>query len=311
MANKSNEIIAEVKKVIVGKDDVIKKVLMAILSQGHVLLEDIPGVGKTTMALSFSRTLGLDYQRVQCTPDTTPSDIIGYSFYQKGSDELEYKPGVVMCNLLLADEINRTIPRTQASLLESMGEFQVTVDGKTDSLPKPFFVIATQNPIEMDGTFPLPEAQLDRFLMRIEVGYPSRDEEMTILERFQEDDPLENLSSVISLDDICSFQKKRASIIISPAVRAYIADIAAASRAHEKVRFGISPRGTLGMMRAAQGLAFLRGRDFVKPDDVKELARPVFLHRIILKSEERTRGVNTQDILSELMEKIPVPVSGS
>jgi len=297
--------------VVVGKKNVLELMTAALLAEGHVLLEDVPGLGKTLMAKALAISMGGIFRRIQFTPDLLPADVTGFSVYDQKKGEFVFHPGPVFCNVLLADEINRTIPRTQASLLESMGEFQVTVDNKTDALPRPFFVIATQNPIEMDGTFPLPEAQLDRFLMRIDIGYPSREEEITILERFQEEDPLENLCPVLTRERICALQKERASITISPALRAYIADIAAATRSHVKVRFGVSPRGSLGMMRAAQGLALLRGRDYVIPDDVKALARPVLLHRIILKNEERTRGAAASDILSEILEKVPVPVSGA
>ena len=309
MINDCAALAENTSRVVVGKEQVLELITTALFAEGHVLLEDVPGLGKTLIAKALAKSMGGIFRRIQFTPDLLPADVTGFSVYNQKNEEFIFHPGPVFCNVLLADEINRTIPRTQASLLESMGEFQVTVDGKTDILPRPFFVIATQNPIEMDGTFPLPEAQLDRFLMRIDLGYPSRDEEITILERFQEDDPLENLSPVLTLEKVCQFQKNRASITISPAVRAYIADIAAATRAHSRVRFGVSPRGTLGMMRAAQGLALLRGRDFVTPDDIKALARPVFLHRIILKNEERTRGAAVADVLAEVLMKVPVPIS--
>ena len=311
MTNDSAVLAENASLVVVGKKRVLELMIVALLAEGHVLLEDVPGLGKTLMAKALAKSMGGIFRRIQFTPDLLPTDVTGFSVYDQKTGEFVFRPGPVFCNVLLADEINRTIPRTQASLLESMGEFQVTVDGKTSILPRPFFVIATQNPIDMDGTFPLPEAQLDRFLMRIDLGYPSREEEISILERFQEDDPLENLSPVLSPERICALQKERASITISPEVRAYIADIAAATRAHTRVHFGVSPRGALGMMRAAQSLASLRGRDFVTPDDIKDLAKPVLLHRIILKKEERTRGAAVADILAEVLEKVPVPVSRS
>jgi len=307
--NDSAALVENASRVVVGKKNVLELMTVALLAEGHILLEDVPGLGKTLMAKALAKSIGGVFRRIQFTPDLLPADVTGFSVYDQKTGEFVFRPGPVFCNVLLADEINRTIPRTQASLLESMGEFQVTVDGKTGALPRPFFVIATQNPIEMDGTFPLPEAQLDRFLMRIDLGYPSHEEEVSILERFQEDDPLETLSPVMSPQRICELQKNRASITISPAVRAYIADITAATRAHARVRFGVSPRGAIGMMRAAQGLASLRERDFVTPDDIKALARPVFLHRIILKSEERTRGAAVTEVLAEVLEKVPVPVS--
>jgi len=311
MTNESVALVENASRVVVGKKQVLELMTVALLAEGHILLEDVPGLGKTLMAKALAKSMGGIFRRIQFTPDLLPADVTGFSVYDQKTGAFVFRPGPVFCNVLLADEINRTIPRTQASLLESMGEFQVTIDGKTDNLPRPFFVIATQNPIEMDGTFPLPEAQLDRFLMRIDLGYPTREEEINILERFQEDDPLENLSPVLTPEKICELQKKRASITISPEVRAYIADIAAATRAHRRVHYGVSPRGALGMMRAAQGLASLRGRDFVIPDDVKALAQPVLLHRIILKHDERTRGASVTGVLAEVLEKVPVPVSGS
>ena len=311
MTNDSAVLAENASLVVVGKKHVLELMITALIAEGHVLLEDVPGLGKTLMAKALAKSMGGIFRRIQFTPDLLPTDVTGFSVYDQKTGEFIFHPGPVFCNVLLADEINRTIPRTQASLLESMGEFQVTVDGKTSALPRPFFVIATQNPIDMDGTFPLPEAQLDRFLMRIDLGYPTREEEISILERFQEDDPLENLSPVLNPERICELQKKRASITISPEVRAYIADLAEATRAHSRVHFGVSPRGALGMMRAAQGFASLRGRDYVTPDDIKALSRPVLLHRIILKKEERTRGACAADVLAEVLEEVPVPVSSS
>ena len=311
MTNDCAVLTENASQVVVGKKHVLELMIVALLAEGHVLLEDVPGLGKTLMAKALAKSMGGIFRRIQFTPDLLPADVTGFSVYDQKKGEFVFHPGPVFCNILLADEINRTIPRTQASLLESMGEFQVTVDGRTDTLQRPFFVIATQNPIEMDGTFPLPEAQLDRFLMRIDLGYPSREEEIIILERFQEDDPLESLSPIVSPERMYELQRKRASITISPAIRVYIADIAAATRAHKRVRFGVSPRGALGLMRAAQGFAFLRERDFVTPDDIKALSRPVLLHRIILKQEERTRGAKTADVLAEVLEEVPVPVNSS
>ena len=311
ITNDCSALAENASRVVVGKEHVLELMTVALLAEGHVLLEDVPGLGKTLMAKALAKSMGGIFRRIQFTPDLLPTDVTGFSVYDQKKCEFVFHPGPVYCNVLLADEINRTIPRTQASLLESMGEFQVTVDGKTDALKKPFFVIATQNPIEMDGTFPLPEAQLDRFLMRIELGYPSREEEITILERFQEEDPLDDLAPVLTPERVCELQKKRASIVISSAVRSYIADIAAATRSHAKVHYGVSPRGTLGMMRAGQGLALYQGRDYVTPDDIKALARPVLLHRLILKNEERTRGVTAADVLAEIIGKVPVPVSAA
>ena len=295
-------------KVVVGKSKSIELLTIALLSEGHVLLEDVPGLGKTLMAKSIARSMGGVFRRIQFTPDLLPADVTGFSIFDQKSGNFIFHPGPVMCNVLLADEINRTIPRTQSSLLESMGEFQVTVDGKTMDLPKPFLVIATQNPIEMDGTFPLPEAQLDRFLMKIDLGYPTIDEEMQILERYQQNDPMNDLHPVLTPTEITAMQKQRAGIKISPAVREYIATIAAETRTHSKVRYGVSPRGALGLMRAAQSLAMLRDRTFVLPDDIKTLAHPVLSHRIIIFHEERTRGITSGKILEEILNAVPVPV---
>jgi MoxR-like ATPase len=300
-------IIENSARVIVGKKRVLELMTVALLAEGHVLLEDVPGLGKTVMAKALAKSIGGSFKRIQFTPDLLPSDVTGFSIYNQKSGEFVFHPGPVMANILLADEINRTIPRTQASLLESMGEFQVTVDGTTLDLPKPFFVIATQNPIEMDGTFPLPEAQLDRFLMKIDIGYPAKDEELAILDRFMRDDPLVSLDAVSSPERIVELQKMRSGILVAPPVREYIADLVGATRLHPKVRYGASPRGSLGLMRSAQALAAIRGRDFVLPDDVKELAGPVLTHRIILRHEERAKGAPASAVVAEILEKVPVP----
>ena len=293
--------------VVVGKKRVLELMAIALLAEGHVLLEDVPGLGKTVMAKALARSIGGSFRRIQFTPDLLPSDVTGFSVYNQKSGEFTFHPGPVMSNVLLADEINRTIPRTQAALLESMGEFQVTVDGTTILLPRPFFVIATQNPIEMDGTFPLPEAQLDRFLMKIDLGYPDRDEELAILERFRTSDPLDKLEAVSSPEKIVELQRKRGEILVSQPVREYIADLVGATRSHPKVRYGASPRGSLGLLRASQALAILRNRDYVLPDDIKELAQPVLAHRIILRHEERAKGAVAADIVEEILSRIPVP----
>ena len=305
--NESALIVENSARVIVGKKRVLELMTVALLAEGHVLLEDVPGLGKTVMAKALARSIGGTFKRIQFTPDLLPSDVTGFSIYNQKSGEFVFHPGPVMSNVLLADEINRTIPRTQASLLESMGEFQVTVDSVTFDLPKPFFVIATQNPIEMDGTFPLPEAQLDRFLMKIDIGYPTKDEELAILERFLQDDPLAELDSVSSPERIVKLQKKRSLVTVAPQVRVYIADLVGATRGHPQVRYGASPRGSLGLIRAAQALAAIRGRDFVIPDDVKELALPVLTHRIILRHEDRAKGASASAVMAEIIDKVPVP----
>lgn len=305
--NEGAAIVKNSSRVIVGKERVLELMTVALLAQGHVLLEDVPGLGKTLMAKALAKSMGGVFRRLQFTPDLLPSDVTGFSVYNQKSGEFVFHPGPVMSNVLLADEINRTIPRTQSSLLESMGEFQVSVDGRTQELPRPFFVIATQNPIEMDGTFPLPEAQLDRFLMKIDIGYPSSAEELIILERFQKDDPLDRLEAITTPERLVELQKKRGEILLSPPIREYIVAIVAASRRHPQVLYGASPRGSIGLMKAAQALAALRGRDFVLPDDVKELALPVLTHRLILRPEERAKGASAPRVMEGILSGVPVP----
>ncbi len=304
--NESASLAANASRVVVGKSRVLELLTVSILAEGHVLLEDVPGLGKTLMAKALAKSMGGSFCRIQFTPDLLPSDVTGFSIYDQKSGEFVFHPGPVMSNVLLADEINRTIPRTQASLLESMGEFQVTVDGRTMDLPRPFFVIATQNPIEMDGTFPLPEAQLDRFLMKIDLGYPDKDEELAIVDRFREGDPLQTLASVLSPQRIVELQRQRCAVTVSSPVKEYIADLVGATRTHPLVRYGASPRGSLGLMRASQALAAVRGRDFVLIDDVKELTGPVLTHRVILKHEERAKGASAKAVLAEILDRIPV-----
>jgi len=293
--------------VVVGKAEALELLMVALLADGHVLIEDVPGLGKTLIAKTLAQTIGGSFKRVQFTPDLLPADITGFNIYNRKTGQFHFQPGPVMANVLLADEINRTIPRTQSSLLESMEERQVTVDGQTYLLPRPFFVIGTQNPIELEGTFPLPEAQLDRFLLRIHLGYPEGDEEITIMERFRKEDPLLNLKPVVEPEQITHLQEARKDIIVSRPVMEYISAITGATRSHEKVRFGVSPRGSLGLMRACQALAALRGRSYVLPDDIKHLAPAVMAHRIILKDQERLRGLTPEMFLKELINQIPVP----
>lgn len=301
------KIIENISHVIVGKRRSIELLLVALLADGHVLLEDVPGLGKTVIAKSLARSIGGIFRRIQFTPDLLPADVTGFNVYDQRTGQFTYQPGPVMTNILLADEINRTIPRTQSSLLESMEERQVTVDGKTYPLPQPFFVMATQNPIELEGTFPLPEAEVDRFLLRIGLGYPDRDEEIAILERFQEDDPLPGLEAVTTPDQLFALQQARKKIRISRPVRQYIVDIVRATRNNASLRLGASPRGSLALMRAGQALAALRGREYVLPDDIKYLVGPVLLHRLIIKGEERLRGETPAHFLEESMSQIPVP----
>lgn len=301
-------IMDNISRVIVGKQESIELLLVALLADGHVLLDDVPGLGKTLTAKSLARSIGGTFKRVQFTPDLLPADITGFNVYNQQTGRFTFQPGPVMAHILLADEINRTIPRTQSSLLESMEERQVTVDGQTLPLPQPFFVVATQNPIELEGTFPLPEAQLDRFLLRIHMGYPGKREEISILERFQEEDPLLNLEPVADPEQLSELQKAREGIRVSWPVREYIVDIVRATRSHNALRFGASPRGSLGLMRAGQALAALRGRGYVLPDDIKHLGLPVLAHRLILKEEERLRGGTPEGVLEEIIDRIPVPV---
>ena len=296
-----------ISKVIVGKRHAIELLLVTLLADGHALIEDVPGVGKTLMAKSLARTIGGTFKRVQFTPDLLPADITGFNVYNQQAGDFTFQPGPVITNILLADEINRTIPRTQSSLLESMEERQVTVDGKTHFLPRPFFVMATQNPIELEGTFPLPEAQLDRFLLKLRLGYLEKDQEISMLERFQEKDPLESLNAMVSPEKITELQAARKKIRISYPVREYITDIVRATRKNEALRYGASPRGSLGLMRSGQALAALRGRDFVLPDDIKYLVVPVLAHRLILTDEERMRGGTPEQLLEHILEQIPVP----
>jgi MoxR-like ATPase len=300
-------IVANISRVSIGKLDSIELLLTGLLAEGHVLLEDIPGLGKTLIAKSLARSIGASFKRVQFTPDLLPADITGFNVYNQQSGQFVFQSGPVMTHVLLADEINRTIPRTQSSLLDSMEERPGTVDGATYLLPNPFFVLATQNPSELEGTFPLPEAQLDRCLLRGHLGYPGNMEEIGILDRFQENDPLRELASVAAPEDISQLQQARKRILVSHPVKEYIVNVVSATRENPALRLGASPRGSLGLMRAGQALAALRGRNYVLPDDVKYLATPVLAHRLILKEEERLRGSTREDVVKEIMEQVPVP----
>ena len=302
-----NRIIKNASQVVVGKSDVLKLILVALLAEGHILLEDVPGVGKTLIAKTLARSFGGAFRRIQFTPDLLPSDVTGFSVYDQQKGQFRFQEGPVITNILLADEINRAIPRTQSSLLESMEERQATVDGRTYPLPRPFFVIATQNPIELEGTFPLPEAQLDRFLLKIDVGYPDKEDEVSILARFQEKDPFSDLDPVATPEQLVHMQEARRRIHVAPPVADYITEIVRATRHHSAFRFGASPRGSLGMMRAAQGLAAVRGRDYILPDDVKYLAFPVLAHRLILNEDERLRGETAGRFLKDILDQIPAP----
>lgn len=301
-------IIQNISNVVVGKSEALELLLVGLLANGHILLEDVPGVGKTLVTKSLAKSFNGIFKRIQFTPDLLPSDITGFNIYDQRSGKFIFQPGPVMANILLADEINRAIPRTQSSLLESMEERQVTVDGQTYRLPDPFFVLATQNPIELEGTFPLPEAQLDRFLLKIKLGYPNKTEEIHILDRFQTEDPSDFISSVASPDMLIEMQRTRKQIIVSASVKEYIADIVHATRNSVSLRFGASPRGSLGLMRASQALALLRGREYVLPDDIKYLTRPVLGHRLILNEEDILRGNSAENVLEEIIRHTVVPV---
>ncbi|NLY43375.1 MAG: MoxR family ATPase [Clostridiaceae bacterium] len=309
---KSAEIISKlvdnIEKVMVGKRRVVEFMVISLLCEGHVLIEDVPGVGKTTLAASLARSLDLDYKRIQFTPDILPADITGLTIFDQKAGEFRYHPGVVMTNILLADEINRTSPKTQSSLLEVMEEKQVTVDGQTHKLPKPFMVLATQNPVEYVGTFPLPEAQLDRFFMKIQIGYPTFEEEMEILNRFRDKNPFDYLNPVASAEDIIDIQQKVKHVHVDESVNRYIISIVRATRNNGDIALGISPRGSLALFHACQAWALYQGRDYVIPDDVKLLALPVLSHRIILKPEAGLRDISSYDVLREIMDSIHVPI---
>lgn len=297
-----------IQKVIVGKSDVIDLALIAILCEGHLLLEDVPGTGKTTLAKTIAASLGCSFRRVQFTPDLLPSDLTGIYYFNQKAQEFEYRPGPIMAQILLADEINRATPRTQSALLEAMQERQVTVDIATHSLPRPFLVMATQNPIELEGTFPLPEAQLDRFLMKVALGYPDEDNENTMLLRFERDDPLETIQSVIGPDDILAMQTEIRTTRVENSVRRYIVNVCRATRLHEEIALGASPRATMALYHTCQARAAIKGRDFVIPDDVKQMAPFVLTHRLVVNPQIRLRGREPEDVIRDIVNTVPVPV---
>ncbi|WP_060788654.1 AAA family ATPase [Geobacillus zalihae] len=304
------KVVRNIEQVIVGKRDVIILSLTALLAKGHVLLEDVPGVGKTMLVRALAKSFNVELKRIQFTPDLLPSDVIGVSVYNPKERQFEYKPGPIVAHIVLADEINRTSPKTQSALLEAMEEGSVTVDGVTRVLPQPFLVMATQNPIEYEGTYPLPEAQLDRFLLKLHMGYPSPDEEIEMLNRLEKTAPLAEIGPVMSLDELLALQRKVADVHVSDTVKRYIVDLIQQSRQHEAVYLGVSPRGSVALMKAAQAYAFIHGRDFVIPDDVQHLAPYVLAHRLLIRPEAKWDKLDAEMVVSQLVSRTPVPVQG-
>ncbi|MDR7522418.1 MAG: MoxR family ATPase [Armatimonadota bacterium] len=308
VASLAERLRANVERVIVGKADVIEQALVAVLCEGHILIEDVPGIGKTMLAKALARSLGCSFRRIQCTPDLLPSDITGLEYYNQKIQTFEFRPGPVFAQIVLADEINRATPRTQAALLECMEERQVTSEGQTRPLARPFVVLATQNPVELQGTFPLPEAQLDRFLMRLVLGYPSAADEQEILRRYRIGRILDDLQPVAAPEEVLSMIEAVRTVYVSPAVEAYVVAIAHATRIHPEVELGLSPRGSLSLHRTAQALAAVGGRRYVLPDDVKAMAPPVCAHRLILTSGARLRDRTATEIIGEVLRTVPAPV---
>jgi MoxR-like ATPase len=297
-----------IARAIVGKEGVVELLLVAILCEGHVLMEDVPGTGKTSLARALAASLGCAFQRIQFTPDLLPSDVTGLSFFNQKLGEFQFRQGPIFAQIVLTDEINRATPRTQSALLEAMQERTVTLDGETRPLPRPFLVIATQNPVELEGTFPLPEAQLDRFLLKLELGYPSQEEEEEILTRYERANPLAELRPVLGAEELRRMQADARRVGVTPAVRRYLVEVVRATRRHPDVELGASPRGSLALYQTAQARAALRGRAFVLPDDVKALAAPVLSHRLMLAAEARLRGRTPADILNAILAQVPAPV---
>ena len=300
-------IIENVAKVIVGKTTVVEQALATLVAQGHILVEDVPGVGKTTLSKALAISIGCSFQRIQFTPDLLPSDVTGISVYNPQSGDFNFRPGPIMSQVVLADEINRATPKTQAALLEAMEEHQVTVDGVTHPLPPPFMVVATQNPIEYEGTFPLPEAELDRFLMRLSLGYPDFAEELAIIERQEQTHPIDSLEPVARPEEVVRMQEAAKQVYVDRLVRHYIVTLTEATRSHRDVALGASPRATLGLFRTARALALVQDRDYVVPDDIKMLAPAALSHRIVLSPAARMRGIRSEVVVNELLNQINVP----
>lgn len=308
-AKTMDKIIENMEKVIVGKRKIIEKIWVAMLAQGHILLEDVPGVGKTKMVKALARSISGSFKRIQFTPDLLPSDVIGVSVFNQKTMEFEFKPGPIMTHILLADEINRTSPKTQSALLEAMEERTITADGTTHAIKGPFLVMATQNPIEYEGTYPLPEAQMDRFLLKLQLGYPDRESEIEVLSRTGMTEHIELLSPVCTIQEITEMQRQASEIYVDRLIKEYIVDICQRTRSHQDVLLGVSPRGSVALYKAAQAWAYLQARDFVTPDDVKELIFEALGHRILLKPEAKFEGVSPSNILEQIMERVPVPVT--
>lgn len=300
-----------IEQVIVGKTEAVHLIMIALMGKGHVLIEDVPGVGKTMMVSSLAKSLNLTFKRIQFTPDVLPSDITGFSMYNFKTGKMEFQPGMIMNQIILADEINRASPKTQSSLLEVMEETQVTVDGTTYQVPAPFMVLATQNPVEYIGTFPLPEAQLDRFMLKVTVGYPTKREEMLILSRFQTQNPLKELQPVASAEDVIYLQETVAQVKVAEPIKEYIANIVSMTRDHHDLSLGASPRGALNLMRASQAYALLQKRDYVIPDDVQKMTLPVLAHRLIVKPEARLKDMTADRVLKSILNTLYVPVVSS
>jgi MoxR-like ATPase len=308
LAGVSRRIIANVEQVVVGKRQQIIKVLVAWYCEGHVLLEDVPGVAKTILARSFARSVNCTFRRIQCTPDLLPTDVTGGSIFNQKSSEFEFRPGPIFAQVVLADEINRATPRTQAALLEAMAESSVTIDGVGHQLKPPFLLIGTQNPIDHEGTFPLPEAQLDRFIMKLALGYPSLEEESQMLDMLKREHPLDKLQPAISAEELVMCQRAVRTVHVDPKVRNYITQIVHASRQHHDVRMGGSPRASIALYRAAQAVAAIRGRNYVEPDDVKHIVPSVLTHRMILRPEARLQNVSAEELVVDILDETPVPL---
>lgn len=303
----TNRIIENVERVIIGKRNAIRLIVVALLTEGHILIEDVPGVGKTMLARSIAKSIGCTFRRIQFTPDMLPSDVTGVSVFNQKTRQFEFRPGPVMAHIVLTDEINRATPKTQSALLEAMEERQITVDGVTYPLEKPFLVLATQNPIEYEGTFPLPEAQVDRFMMRIRLGYPDATEEMAILDSQQRDHPITHISQVVSLEELVAAQEAVKEVFVSDLIKEYIVAIVRATRKHPDVYLGVSPRGSLALYKTTRALAAMEGRDYVIPDDVKALAEPTLAHRLIISASARIKDVDPRMVIEETLQSVPVP----